>query len=508
MQPFSLGGRTFNISKKLGKGSYGNVYQVEEEGKQYALKLIRTKFIEGIKSLRELDIMARLSHPYLMHAYDIVSDTVKNTTQVGILMELAQRDLYTAMYDKRLLLIDRLHILQQVTSGLSFLHESDYLHLDVKPLNILLFANNVAKLSDFGLALRTEKMPDGTKYKDYPLETITISHRSYNVLKGDRHYTIADDIWALGITFFEVLSGGHSLFSELSNKDYSKENVLKVIEKKLSPSNIDTTLNSYFFRLNKKVRRQAVTLIKTMLNFNPLLRPDTNKILTSPLFQARVFKKGIILADRINKPIICNELVYEGFDILVRLSTRISIKIETFFLAADIYQRTLAYRQALTEHVDKDYLNTVFHACVCFYMAIKMIESYFADIDIITKLAGNLFAPEYLLKGETALVNSLRGQIYPNNFFTNSTTFRRLEEGFNLSHNCHIYRKINFQKWKILNDEEVNKDESQVYNKWGQFIPFLLKIKYYSYLTDGTLSYILPLYQNDLNQLIATENKK
>lgn len=506
MQSLSLGGRNFNISKKLGKGSYGHVYQVNEQGKEYALKVIQTKFIEGIKSLRELDIMSRLSHPYLMHARDIVAESSSKLTQVGILMDLAERDLHTAMYDKELLISERLEILKSITSGLSFLHASDYLHLDIKPLNILLFKNNIARLSDFGLALRTQ---DATKYKDYPIEIITVSHRSYNVLKGDRHYTIADDIWALGITFFEVLSGGYSLFSQLSNAEYTSENVLKIIEEKLSITNINATLNSYFFRLKGKVKKQAVSLIKSMLAFDPSLRPNTSQVLSSPLFSNVVLKKGqginsqgTIVNDPINKPIACNELIYEGFDILVRLSTRISIKLETFFLAADIYQRSLAYRQPITGNVNKDYNNTVFHACVSLYMAIKMIESYFADIDVITRLAGDLFSPEYLLKGEAALVNSFRGKIYPNNFFTNSTTFRRLEEGFNLSYNCHLYRKINFKEWRTLNDAEASKHPEQIYkDKWGLFIPFLIKVKYYSYLTDATLSYIASLYQKDISSL-------
>ena len=507
MQSLSLGGRNFNISKKLGKGSYGHVYQVNEQGKEYALKVIQTKFIEGIKSLRELDIMSRLSHPYLMHARDIVAESSSKSTQVGILMDLAERDLHTAMYDKELLISERLEILKSITSGLSFLHASDYLHLDIKPLNILLFKNNIARLSDFGLALRTQDVNE-KKYKDYPIEIITVSHRSYNVLKGDRRYTIADDIWALGITFFEVLSGGYSLFSKLSDVEYTSENVLKIIEEKLSLVNIDATLNSYFFSLKGKIKRQAINLIKSMLAFDPLLRPNTSQVLASPLFSDVVLraKEGTIVNDPINKPIACNELIYEGFDILVRLSTRISIKLETFFLAADIYQRSLAYRQPIKGNANKDYTNTVFHACVSLYMAIKMIESYFADIDVITRLAGDLFSPEYLLKGEAALVNSFRGKIYPNNFFTNSTTFRRLEEGFNLSYNCHLYRKINFKEWKALNDVEAskhkNKNPEQIYlDKWGLFIPFLIKVKYYSYLTDATLSYIASLYQHDLSSL-------
>jgi hypothetical protein len=106
-------------------------------------------------------------------------------------------------------------------------------------------------------------------------------------------------------------------------------------------------------------------------------------------------------------------------------------------------------------------------------------------------------------------------KIYPDNFFTNSTTFERLEEGFNLSRDCHVYSKINFVKWKSLNDfeaneikhgneaneaNEANKAKKIYENKWGEFIPFLIQTKYYTYLTDPTLSYIPILFAQDLNR--------
>jgi serine/threonine protein kinase len=504
MSFLSFGEKSFNVLKKLGKGSYGNVYLVEENGTKYALKVIPTSTREGIRSLRELDIMSRLSHPYLMNAKTIVASingtNNEETQKMGILMDLAERDLHTAMYDKSLSFKERLIIMKQVTLGLQFLHQENYLHLDIKPLNILLFKGNIGKLSDFGLALRTE---DG-KYKNYPLEIVTVSHRSYNILKGDRHYTAADDIWALGMTLFEVLSGGYSLFSELSDENYISKNVLRIIEEKLAPSNIDRTLNRYFSHFQKKTRFIIISLIKRMLSFDVKLRPTTNEILSSPLFaNVKIIAYPEILKTPINKPIVCNELVYEGFDVLVRLSTRIPIKLETFFLAADIYQRSLAYRQPITGNWTQDYANTVFQSCLSLYMAIKMIESYFADINVITQLAGNLFSPKYLIVGESILVNSFGGKIYPDNFFTNSTTFERLEEGFNLSRDCHIYSKINFVKWKSLNDSEANevKDKKKIYeNKWGEFIPFLIQTKYYTHLTDATLSYIPILFAQDLNR--------
>ena len=148
-----IGNADFNIIGKLGSGSYGDVYEVEKEGKRFALKVIENSSKEGIKSLRELDIMGRLEHPNLMNAELIVSeyDDDKKQCRVGILMEKAERDMHDAMYDKNFTIESRLEVLFSITQGLEFLHDSGYLHLDLKPLNILLFKNNVAKLSDVGV---------------------------------------------------------------------------------------------------------------------------------------------------------------------------------------------------------------------------------------------------------------------------------------------------------------------------------------------------------------------
>ena len=101
--------------------------------------------------------------------------------------------------------------------------------------------------------------------------------------------------------------------------------------------------------------------------------------------------------------------------------------------------------------------------------------------------------------------------MYPENLFTQSTTFARLEEGFNLSRNCRVYRYINLNEWKKLDLEEskyFSKDaasqEHEVYqDKWGDFITFFKKTNYYTYLTDAKylsdseLFYITKLYEDD-----------
>lgn len=496
MDNIVIGGKSFEKIRKLGKGSFGNVYEVNYDDELFALKIIKNPAKQGIVSLRELDIMSRLEHPNLAGAELIVSEYIEKTkkkslAKVGILMQMAEKDLHKAMYDKNFSTDSRLEILEQITEGLSFLHDCNYLHLDIKPANILMFDDNlVAKLTDFGLALRM----NGEKYIDYPIEIMTITHRSINILNGSRRYTIADDIWALGMTFFEVLSKGKSLFSKLKKEEYTRKNIIKIINEKLSSENIDLTLNAYLGKLKNK--ENLINLLKQMFQFDPKLRPNTKTILSN--FFISYNSSGKIIVPKILPPIFCNEMIYDGFDVLTRMSAKVPIHLETFFLAVDIYQRSLANRHPLIGNWREDYNNTVFQAALSLYMAVKTIEPFFADPEVITELAGNLFPSKYLIIGEAALVNAWGGMIYPDNLFTNSTTYDRLHKAFEISRNCHIYRKIDIVEWKILNDDEAKSGAKVYLEKWGDFLSFLKNSSYYDNFKDVTFSYISDLYNKDL----------
>ena len=121
------------------------------------------------------------------------------------------------------------------------------------------------------------------------------------------------------------------------------------------------------------------------------------------------------------------------------------------------------------------------------YMAIKIVESYFADINVLTKLSGNLFSADALLLGECSLVNNFKGVLYPMNLFRASTTERRLIEGFNLLRNCFIYSQIDMKKWLKYSLQEQRQEGK--FNKYILFSAFIPETRYYKYfLEDDTNS--------------------
>ena len=480
MNELQIGNVKFKIIGILGEGSYGKVYSILRNEKIYALKVIENKVREGkdkegIKSLREIDIISRISHPNLMGAELVIADynSLNNTSRLGIVMEKADRDLYVGMFDPKLNMTDRYDILQQICFGLKALHESGYLHLDLKPLNVLLFNKN-AKITDFGLSILTETI-NKKREKYWPVELQTIDHRSINIIDGNRNYTAADDIWSLGIVFLSVLSYGKSLFKGLAAKDFSDATVRKVYVEKLSKENIDGTLNSM---ITKPAGKKAIPIIKRMLDFDAGKRASLYEVL-----EFLEFTKKEYVTPKYTNPVIkhgdCDDLAYKGFYHLFRIAVELRvIRLETFFLAADIYQRSLIYRN-FSDTPEGDLLNLIYQATLAFYMASKMVESYFIDIEMLAKISGDLFPADNLLIGEAALVNNLKGILYPMNLFRASTTERRLLEGFDLLRNCFLYPKINLKKWLKLSLKEENKEGK--FNKYILFSKFIPQTRYYRY---------------------------
>ena len=454
---------------KLGEGSFGTVFNVEKNEKEYALKIIEGNMREGIKSLRELDIMGRFIHPNLMHANEILIED----NRTSILMDKAISDLNRAMYDPKLSFEKRVDILYQIVLGVKALHDSGYLHMDLKPLNVLLFPNNVAKLTDFGLSILTETI-DGKRVKYYPNELMTVDHRSINILNGDRNYTAADDVWSLGIIFLSVLTNGKRLFEGFSSKDYTEKNVKNVYETMLG-KNIDNTLNRFL-----KHNLEAKKIIKKMLEFDVNKRATILEIMSSPLFK-NVNREVVSVTYKnpnINKT-VCDIFSYKVFNKIFQMAIKLQMRIETFFLAVDIYQRSLAYN----ENSNEEESNIAYLASLSLYMAIKMVESYFADIYSLTELAGKHFKPEKLLLGEAVLINSWQGLVYRSNLFRASTTERRLLEGIELGRNCNIYPKLDLQLWREYSEEEEISEGR--FQKYGFFQNLFPKSKYYAEMKDA-----------------------
>ena len=97
---------------------------------------------------------------------------------------------------------------KQILEGLDYLHTNNVIHLDLKARNVLIDADNVLKLADFGLSMR--------------LRDDICTSRQFNTCKGTYTHMAPEmidtkfgkwgrkvDIWSLGVTCVEMLTGTH-----------------------------------------------------------------------------------------------------------------------------------------------------------------------------------------------------------------------------------------------------------------------------------------------------------
>ena len=191
----------------LAKGGYGIVYRGQWLGVTIAIKeLINLEFSEAaVAELKEeAHKLARLRSPYIVTIYGITLGTQGQPK--GIVMEyMPERSLNRILYNREIALswLVRRKMALAVAQGLSFLHQQDIIHNDLKSLNVLVRRYSdewVLKLTDFGLSkikqetARFTNTPQGTAEWMAP-----------EVFENN-DYSKKSDVYAYGVVLWEIVA--------------------------------------------------------------------------------------------------------------------------------------------------------------------------------------------------------------------------------------------------------------------------------------------------------------
>ncbi|AWB91545.1 serine/threonine-protein kinase [Aeromicrobium chenweiae] len=196
----------YELDHEIGRGGMGAVWLGRDVvlDRIVAVKQIGMGHGGGEPDLqraeREAHLAARINHQNVVAVYDLVDDGghqwlvmehVDGPTLAGLIATRGTLD------------PDELApLVEQVAGALAAAHEHGIVHRDVKPSNILLTHDGVAKLSDFGVA----RAQADASLTQTGLVTGSPAYLSPEVASG-RTATAASDVWSLGATVFHALAG-------------------------------------------------------------------------------------------------------------------------------------------------------------------------------------------------------------------------------------------------------------------------------------------------------------
>ncbi|KFB42449.1 AGAP010115-PA-like protein [Anopheles sinensis] len=185
---------------QLGDGTYGTVVlgQRKDTGEKVAIKRMKRKYYswEEAMSLREVKSLKKLSHANVVK----LKEVIRENDVLYFVFEYMQENLYQLIKDRDTHFPEatiRL-ILQQILTGLAFMHRHGFFHRDLKPENVLCSGPETVKIADFGLAREIRSRPPYTDYVS------TRWYRAPEVLLHSTRYGSSIDLWAVGCIMAEL----------------------------------------------------------------------------------------------------------------------------------------------------------------------------------------------------------------------------------------------------------------------------------------------------------------
>ncbi|KAJ0253767.1 Protein kinase domain-containing protein [Hirschfeldia incana] len=214
----------------LGRGAYGSVYLGTSKSKTHhpsCERAIKTAELSHASSLMdEARILIRLQSPFIVSCYGGEIAREDCSTQYNLILEYCSgktiADLIEGNHGE-LLESEAKVFARDVLSGLGYIHDRNIVHCDIKPDNLLLSPTDrrfrstgfLTKISDFGLAMEKGSVEYGDGYGHKRGTTRYMAPE----LIGHGFVDFGADVWALGCTVLEMLSG-RTVWGEYGDLDF------------------------------------------------------------------------------------------------------------------------------------------------------------------------------------------------------------------------------------------------------------------------------------------------
>ncbi|XP_068343339.1 G-type lectin S-receptor-like serine/threonine-protein kinase SD2-5 [Pyrus communis] len=292
---------TNNYSVKLGQGGFGSVYQGSlPDGTQLAVKKLEG-IGQGKKEFRaEVSIIGSIHHLHLVRLRGFCAEG-SHRLLVYDYMANGSLDKWIFKKNNGEFLLDwetRFNIALGTAKGLAYLHEDcdvKIVHCDIKPENVLLDTNYLAKVSDFGLAKLM------TREQSHVFTTLR-GTRGYLAPEWITNYAISEksDVYSYGMLLLEIIGGRKNYDpTETSEKSHLPSYAFKMLEEGKMRDILDTMLGKeeadervhtaimvalWCIQEDMSVRPSMTKVVQMLEGLYPVPQPPTSNSMGSRLY--------------------------------------------------------------------------------------------------------------------------------------------------------------------------------------------------------------------------------
>jgi len=182
--------------------------------------------------VREGEVLLELAHPHIVRAYEL-----RRRPRTALFLETLGGETLQHMIEaatRRLAIADVAHLGVQLCSAIGYLHGRDYLHLDLKPSNVIVQGGQT-RVIDLSLCRRPGPVPRGLGSPPY---------LSPEQARGERA-SAATDVWGIGVTIYEAATGRRP-FPDARPRSYPQRDrrAPSVAESRRAPAEFTSVVDS------------------------------------------------------------------------------------------------------------------------------------------------------------------------------------------------------------------------------------------------------------------------